>query len=1817
MPFAPHRFPRRVSARIVLMVMLVLVTMLIPGTLIAQARPLQAATPSTSASIPGEVMLGESFTFDITFKNSGGDEGYGPFIDVVLPYNNGDGVDFNASTGATYLGQKLDCSIATFNNQNKSTHPFAKDTSGNPIVVTGPTGSEGDKLVACKLPFGSFVPSQPDVKVTYNATMSASADPSTALTFRSRGGFQFGEDPLDNWCCDAVKLNPSQNTIVDWPGSNVNPTLIKANKTMTPSIGSEFETATGPNYISQYTISVDIADGQTIDSLQITETLDGRIQFKSVGSISPSGSCSTIPSTTIPGGTLVCDVGSVTGGSGSNDASVTFSFYIPDKNASSNDILTPNVGGCNGLIPNTISVTGNWGSTPQTASDTDTTDHEFYACAAASQKGKNIVNDVAPTGVSPGDTIEYSLNFQISDYFSVEDITLDDVFSDGQLWDATFTPTMTLTEHGSTTSGNMAVSSYSITRDTGTPGTSTGETTVIFNITDELTARGLDIKVLGGCVPAGGGTYDCSGANNKGSTTGVITFRTVVQDEFTDAHLLAGNSGDKSIDQGDVLKNEVTTEAEVLDNTTLLGTTKITKDAKGVSEVEVTLERGTATKSFYAINGNTAYTTPVHVAPADVITYKLKYDLATSDFEDLYFTDFLPLPVLDVDDPKADGSAANWPASVTNTCAAGTVPVAGNICFSSADTFYAYASIIPTVTPDSGNNTLKIDYGDFDDPRNQATVIELLFSIAVNTQPFTDGLTLTNQATVHEGSTQNSTSDSSAIIDFVLDEPVLVSKKSVIATDNANATMDPALTAYTFTAPGSAGARWTLPSKIDSTYLKNNPINSNINGADGGDIITFAIVIENQGHSSGGAYDITILDSLPSELQIPSGGLNLDIRFGDGTGGITYTKPDGTAAADVDLFGGGIKLDDPGTGLCQTHDPNLGNNIIIITYDLQVKPAVASSVEITNSGTITNYSNKEGGDDFTGSGGSGQEGDLKDQAKIKISDPAIAKSITTTSIAATGTAEHRATIEDLTIGEEVTFEIVVTLPEGNSTAVTVTDNLPTSPAGILSVLSSCVTSVGSNLTLTNNPTGTCPTSFGTHNNTDADAYNDQVVFDFGDVTNTVDGVENDKDQIVLQVVAKVEGEAANQDGDQLANEVSANTGSNTQTGSADFDIVVPILEISGNKTDGSDYFAPSGLLVYGISYQNTGTGPATGVVVTETIPGNTTFDLANSSTGWVLPGSTNACPDNAAAGTVCEYPLGQVNNGAGVQTIHFAVEVDNPLATGVTQITNNASIADEFNYSTGTATDTNELANLGKSILDTNQTFTAGNDVAIGELVTYRVVLYIPPHDAGGGAWSGLMPNLTVTDDLDAGLAFVDCLSVTPSSLNLTTDLTGDFAAACTPDTANPQNGNPAIYPIPQTGTGSSDDVNQGRRVLFDLGNVTNSGAVNETITIEYRVAVLDSVDNLRGVGLNNTAVATWKQNSTQNESTVLAPDVTIVEPWYYLIKRADQTVVFKGATITFTIEVGHRSESDADGFDAVLSDPLPDGLHYLPGTLRIANGWDDRGTAVINDNDPTNLRVTWNNFPLGQTAFVEFQAFLGPRVREGIENTAYLAWTSLPGDVTAAQSPFNPLSTERFYDPPSSIDIYGVSSSLMIIIRGNTLPETGFAPGEVTVIEPDVGFRPYTLDDAIWLEIPAHRVHVPVVGIPLTEQGWNLTWLSEQAGYLGGTAYPTWLGNTALTAHAYLSDGSPGPFIAIDQLKWGDPILLRTSDATYVYEVRQSYYVEPDDLSPLRVNDGYDWLTLITCHQYDEAQSAYRWRMVVRAVLVDVIDNMLDRPSP
>jgi len=198
-------------------------------------------------------------------------------------------------------------------------------------------------------------------------------------------------------------------------------------------------------------------------------------------------------------------------------------------------------------------------------------------------------------------------------------------------------------------------------------------------------------------------------------------------------------------------------------------------------------------------------------------------------------------------------------------------------------------------------------------------------------------------------------------------------------------------------------------------------------------------------------------------------------------------------------------------------------------------------------------------------------------------------------------------------------------------------------------------------------------------------------------------------------------------------------------------------------------------------------------------------------------------------------------------------------------------------------------------------------------------------------------------------------------------------------------------------------------------------------------------------------------------------------------------------------------------------------------------------------------------------------------------------------------------------------------------------LPETGFTPGVVTALEAQPAEKNYAcLDDmqstsegshlssgaplgspaeddchqdsegTFTLEIPTLDLELPIVGVPLTEDGWDVSWLGNSAGWLQGTAYPTWSGNTALTAHVWNADNSPGPFVDLHTLQHGDEIIIQAWGLTHTYEVRQVMQVRPDDLRALP-HDDYDVLTLITCQGYDQSSREYGWRLAVRAVLVNV----------
>ena len=556
------------------------------------------------------------------------------------------------------------------------------------------------------------------------------------LNIQARGGYEFGYTPEDDFCCGD---NPV-NSLTGFNSSSVTPILWTLAKTYS---GPEDEAASGPNfapfYPMLYTITATIAPGQSVTSLTLIDTLPDNLQFNGMAATSPAGGACSITDPLAPGGVLTCTFpGTVSG-----TARVIFSVYIPLNDLASSPVIDPATG-APATSCNNASASAAWAPIdPRDLGATITQDpagceQTLTDRSIAVQKSSSLVGGGQ---LDPKKVIEYTLNFQVSDYFAFDNIQLTDILSDGQRLDTGFTPVLSVEGNGYTLAAaamgaaNYDINCYyttSITTTTGTPpgtecetnpGSNSGNpdqygtTQILFKISDEIIARGQNGMLFGGCVnpdPASGNVLNCDPANggyNDGPTHGTITFRTIVQERFSDNY----PSGDFSVDQGDALTNVgryVQGNVQTIVGSAWTGTRGIPVDGSSVSQ---SINTGTMTKTLYALDGVTNPASwpkdsngNTRITPGDQVTYRIEYDLPTSDEENMEFKDYLPLPIFDVDDPQqTGGSGWTWifdvPAgSPPSATIDANAPASGHAKFGPADTFYNYSGQ-PTSTPAAGH----------------------------------------------------------------------------------------------------------------------------------------------------------------------------------------------------------------------------------------------------------------------------------------------------------------------------------------------------------------------------------------------------------------------------------------------------------------------------------------------------------------------------------------------------------------------------------------------------------------------------------------------------------------------------------------------------------------------------------------------------------------------------------------------------------------------------------------------------------------------------------------------------------------------------------------------------------------------------------------------------------------------------------------------------------------------------------------------------------------------------------------------------------
>lgn len=158
-----------------------------------------------------------------------------------------------------------------------------------------------------------------------------------------------------------------------------------------------------------------------------------------------------------------------------------------------------------------------------------------------------------------------------------------------------------------------------------------------------------------------------------------------------------------------------------------------------------------------------------------------------------------------------------------------------------------------------------------------------------------------------------------------------------------------------------------------------------------------------------------------------------------------------------------------------------------------------------------------------------------------------------------------------------------------------------------------------------------------------------------------------------------------------------------------------------------------------------------------------------------------------------------------------------------------------------------------------------------------------------------------------------------------------------------------------------------------------------------------------------------------------------------------------------------------------------------------------------------------------------------------------------------------------------------------------------------MTVLPVQPADKAYTAMGDLWLEIPKLGVQMNIVGVPQADGEWDVSWLGSDAGWLEGSAFPSWAGNSVLTGHVWNADNTAGPFRNINTLWWGDKVIVHAWGQQYVYEVRSVRLVSPGNTASITKHEELPWLTLVTCKGYDEASNSYQYRVVVRAVQVEI----------
>ena len=132
------------------------------------------------------------------------------------------------------------------------------------------------------------------------------------------------------------------------------------------------------------------------------------------------------------------------------------------------------------------------------------------------------------------------------------------------------------------------------------------------------------------------------------------------------------------------------------------------------------------------------------------------------------------------------------------------------------------------------------------------------------------------------------------------------------------------------------------------------------------------------------------------------------------------------------------------------------------------------------------------------------------------------------------------------------------------------------------------------------------------------------------------------------------------------------------------------------------------------------------------------------------------------------------------------------------------------------------------------------------------------------------------------------------------------------------------------------------------------------------------------------------------------------------------------------------------------------------------------------------------------------------------------------------------------------------------------------------------------------YVHIPKIDIKIPIYHTVSTEV------LEKAAGHLEGSSLPVGGEDTHAVISAHRGLPSAALFTDLDKLKEGDHFLISVLDEILCYEVDQISVVEPSETEALKVEDGKDLATLLTCTPY----GVNSHRLLVRGHRVEYVEE-------